>query len=48
MNVEKPEIIIILKQTTPIHITLEQKQPQNVEYFKKLGSVITNDARCTH
>jgi hypothetical protein len=24
------------------------KQPENMEYFKCLGSMITNDARCTH
>ena len=25
----------------------DQKQSENVEYFNYLGSVITNDARCT-
>jgi len=25
----------------------DQKQPQNVEYFSCLGSMINNDARCT-
>jgi len=26
---------------------VEQKQLENVEYFRRLGIVITNDARCT-
>jgi hypothetical protein len=26
---------------------IDQKQPENVEYFNCLGSMITNDARCT-
>jgi hypothetical protein len=26
---------------------IDQKQPENAEYFKYLGSMITNDARCT-
>jgi len=27
---------------------IEQKQPENVEYFNHLGIMITNDARSTH
>jgi hypothetical protein len=34
MNMEKPEIIRILNQTAPAHIMINQKQPENVEYFK--------------
>jgi len=26
---------------------IDPKQPENVDYFNCLGSVITNDARCT-
>jgi hypothetical protein len=26
----------------------DQRQLENAEYFKHLGSMITNDARCTH
>ena len=33
MNTEKPEIIRILNQTTPTHIMIDQKQPENVEYL---------------
>ena len=28
-------------------IMIDQKQVENVEYFNYLGSMITNDARCT-
>lgn len=27
---------------------IDQKQWENVEYFNYLGSLITNDTRCTH
>jgi hypothetical protein len=30
-----------------IYIMIDQKQPKNVEYFNHVGSMITNDARCT-
>ena len=26
---------------------IDQKQQENVEYFKYLGSILTNDGRCT-
>jgi hypothetical protein len=26
---------------------IDQKQPENIEYFYYLGGMITNDARCT-
>ena len=32
----------------PLQIVRDQKRPGNVEYFKYLGSLITNDARCRH
>ena len=31
----------------PIQITIDQKQPENVEYFNCFGNMITHDARCT-
>jgi hypothetical protein len=31
----------------PLKIMIDQKQLENVEYFNYLGSMITNDARCT-
>jgi hypothetical protein len=35
------------KATTPIQIMIDKKQQGNVAYFNNLGSLITNDARCT-
>jgi hypothetical protein len=37
----------ISSQPSPIKIMIDQKQLENVEYFNYLGSMITNDARCT-
>jgi hypothetical protein len=31
----------------PVKIIIEQKQLENVESFKHLGSILTNDGRCT-
>jgi hypothetical protein len=47
MNVEKTKVMKISKQPSPIQIVVDQKQPENVEYFSYLGSVVTNDVRCT-
>lgn len=44
MNVENPNVIRISRQSSPAQITIEQKQPENLNY---LSSVITNDARWT-
>jgi hypothetical protein len=48
MNVEKTKVMRIPRQPFPIKIMIVQKQLENVEYFKYLGSMITNDARCTY
>jgi hypothetical protein len=37
----------ISRQPSPMKIMIHQKQLENVEYFNYLGSMITNDARCT-
>jgi hypothetical protein len=47
MNVEKTKVMRISKQPSPMKIMIDQKQLENVEYFKYLGSMITNDARST-
>jgi hypothetical protein len=31
----------------PVKIMIDQEQLENVEYFKYLGSILTNDGRCT-
>ena len=47
INVEQTKVVRILTQTSPLEIMIDQKQRKNAEYFKYLGSMITNDARCT-
>jgi hypothetical protein len=47
MYVAKTQIVRISKQPSPTQIMILQKQPKNVEYFSCLGSLKTNDARCT-
>jgi len=37
----------ISKQSTPAKIIIDQKQPENVEYFNYFGSMIKNHAICT-
>jgi hypothetical protein len=46
-SVEKTNVMRISRQPSQIQIMIDQKQPENVEYFKYLVSMITNDARCT-
>ncbi|PNF41593.1 hypothetical protein B7P43_G11848, partial [Cryptotermes secundus] len=47
MNVEKSKVMKILKQPTPVTINIDQKQLENVKFFKYLGSLLTDDGRCT-
>jgi hypothetical protein len=44
----KTKVMRISSQLSPIKIMIDKKQLENVEYFNYLGSMITNDARCTH
>jgi hypothetical protein len=37
-----------LQTSSPLQIMVDQKQLENAEYFSYLGSMITNDAKCTH
>jgi hypothetical protein len=37
----------ISRQPTPLQIKINKKPVENVEEFNYLGSMITNDARCT-
>jgi len=41
------KIMRISGQPSPIHLMIDQKQQENVEYFGCIGSMITKDARCT-
>jgi len=47
INVEKTKIMRISRQPSPITITIDQKQLENVKCFKYLGSMLTEDGRCT-
>ena len=47
MNVEKVKVMRISIQPFPVKIMIDQKQLENVESFKYLGSILTNDGRCT-
>ena len=47
MNVEKTKVMRISWQPLPVKIITDQKQLENVELFKYLGSTLTNDGRCT-
>jgi hypothetical protein len=47
MNVEKTKVMRISRQPFPVKIVIDRKQPENVESFKYLGSILTNDGRCT-
>ena len=47
MNVEKTKVMRISRQPFPVKIMIDEKQLQNVESFKYVGSILTNDGRCT-
>jgi hypothetical protein len=43
MNVEKTKVMRMSRQPFPVTRMIDQKQPENVESFKYLGSMLTND-----
>jgi hypothetical protein len=47
MNVKKTKVMRISRHPLPVKIMIEQKQLENVESFKCLGSILTNDGKCT-
>jgi hypothetical protein len=47
MNVEKTKVMRIESQPFPVKTITDQQQLENVECFKYLGSMLTNDGRCT-
>jgi len=47
MDVEKIKGMRISRQPFPVKIMIDQKQLENVESFKYLGSILTNDGGCT-
>jgi hypothetical protein len=46
MNLDKAKVLRISRQPSAIQIVIDQKQPEYVEYFSYLGTMITNDASC--
>jgi len=46
MKVGKTKVMRISRQPYPVTIMMDQKQLENVECFKYLGSMLTNDGRC--
>ena len=47
MNVEKTKVMSISRYPSPVTIMIDQKQLENVGCYKYLGSMLTNDGRCT-
>jgi hypothetical protein len=47
INVKKTKVMRISRQPTPVTIKIDQRQLENVKYFKYLGSLLTDDGRCT-
>jgi hypothetical protein len=46
-NMENIKVMRISRELSSVHMITDQKHMWNVEYVKYLGSMITNDARCT-
>jgi hypothetical protein len=44
---KKSKLMRISRQPFPVKIMIDQKQLKNVESFKYLGSILTNDVRCS-
>ena len=47
MKVENPKIMRISRHPFPVQFMIELKQRENVEYFRYVGSPITNDVKCS-
>ena len=47
MNVEKTKVMSISRQPSPVTIKIDQNQLENMKCFKYLGSMLTDDGRCT-
>jgi hypothetical protein len=43
----KTKVMRISRQPFPVKIMIDQKQLENMESFKYLGNILTNDGRCT-
>ena len=45
--VGKTKLMRISRQSYPVTITIDQKQLENMKWFKYLGSMLTENERCT-
>jgi hypothetical protein len=45
LNGGKIKVMRISRRPSPVHIIIDQKQPENEEYLKYLDNMITNDIR---
>jgi hypothetical protein len=45
---KKTKVLRISRQSLPVKLMMDQKQLENVKSFKYLGSMLTNDGRCSH
>jgi hypothetical protein len=48
INVGNTRVTTISRQPSPVELTIDKKQPKNVDYLNYLGSIVTNDASCTY
>ena len=46
MRLEKSKVMRISRQPSLVQIMIDEEQMENVEYFKHLCSLMTDDARC--
>jgi hypothetical protein len=44
INLGKDKVLGISRQPSAIQITIDQKQPDNVDYFRYLSNMLTNNA----
>jgi hypothetical protein len=44
---KKTKVMRISRQPTPVTIKIDKKQLENVKCYKYLGSLLTDDGRCT-
>jgi hypothetical protein len=47
INVNKTKVMRISRQPFPVKFIIDQKQLKNVKSFSYLGSILTNNGRCT-
>jgi hypothetical protein len=47
MNIEKTKVVTISRQLSTVWSAITTTQLDNVKYYNYLGSIITNNARCT-